>query len=424
MSERAETTTPTSSNGGDRAGELRVSFSDVARAHYRWDVEADPETDECKRRRKSFLDALARFQDHAQGRVVEEYWCRKQASGIALVEVPKEPPRLAWLLKPLRLWHPVPEYRLYRETDWVSGDLRKLANLLHECDVLAIKARWGLEGIHEAVVIPWLMAVESHILGFIENDWRQQRAAHARNGPDARILDAPERVERETVQDRLRREREDDEQKRAAEEEADRFYVETRRELNRIEDYYQKAGEKRARLHFISSMIVLGLPVLALVALASAGGLALFQLLDTESAGVRRFYACIAAGAVGATVSVLMRMSRKDGFIIDHELGAAGVRRLGAVRPLIGAALGVVVSLLVQTTLVPIEEDSLTIEFYVVVAFLAGFSERWTKAMLEGAMRTIERTDDAGPATAAPATTGASRSTEQPVPYGGAKVTT
>ena len=27
--------------------------------------------------------------------------------------------------------------------------------------------------------------------------------------------------------------------------------------------------------------------------------------------------------------------------------------------------------------------------FYVVVAFLAGFSERWTRMMLSGAMRTI-----------------------------------
>ena len=50
-------------------------------------------------------------------------------------------------------------------------------------------------------------------------------------------------------------------------------------------------------------------------------------------------------------------------------------------------------SFLVQTSLVPIKTDSLTIEFYVVVAFLAGFSERWTRVVLQGAMRTVDPAD-------------------------------
>jgi hypothetical protein len=92
---------------------------------------------------------------------------------------------------------------------------------------------------------------------------------------------------------------------------------------------------------------------------------------------------------------VLIRMSgRGGGFTIDHELGSVGVRRLGAFRPLIGAVSGVIVSFLVQTSLVPIDKQSLSIEFYVVVAFLAGFSERWTKVVLAGAMRTIDKVSD------------------------------
>jgi hypothetical protein len=103
----------------------------------------------------------------------------------------------------------------------------------------------------------------------------------------------------------------------------------------------------------------------------------------------------MAAGAIGAVVSVLMRMSgRRGSFAIDHELGAVGVRRVGAFRPLIGAVCGVVISFLVQTSLVPIEQSSLSIEFYVVVAFLAGFSERWTRVILDGAMRTVAPAGD------------------------------
>src|SRR5437773_484892 len=55
----------------------------------------------------------------------------------------------------------------------------------------AIKARWGLEGIHEAVVIPWLMAVEVHVLGYIERNWGSLEAARAdaAHPPDANAQD-------------------------------------------------------------------------------------------------------------------------------------------------------------------------------------------------------------------------------------------
>jgi hypothetical protein len=137
-------------------------------------------------------------------------------------------------------------------------------------------------------------------------------------------------------------------------------------------------------------------------AVASGVVLWIFGLFDLNEPGVRRFYACMAAGAVGAVVSVLMRMSgRGGGFTIDHELGAVGVRRLGAFRPLIGAVSGVVISFLVQTSLVPIKPSVLSIQFYVVVAFLAGFSERWTRVVLDGAMRTVEPAGDASDSQAA-----------------------
>jgi hypothetical protein len=164
-------------------------------------------------------------------------------------------------------------------------------------------------------------------------------------------------------------------------------------ELNRIEDYYQQAGEKRARLHFVSSMLSLGVLIVIAVGFLSAGIFALFGLLDLHDPEIRKFYASMAAGAVGAIVSVLMRMSGVHGseFTIDHELGSDGVRRLGAFRPLVGAVSGVVIALLVQTTLVASQSGSVTTAFFAIVAFLAGFSERWTKVMLDGAMRTVDR---------------------------------
>jgi hypothetical protein len=140
-------------------------------------------------------------------------------------------------------------------------------------------------------------------------------------------------------------------------------------------------------------MLSFGVLIVIAVGFLSAGIFALFGLLDLHDPEIRKFYASMAAGAVGSVVSVLMRMSGVHGsdFKIDHELGSDGVRRLGAFRPLVGAVSGVVVALLVQTTLVASQSGSVTTAFFAVVAFLAGFSERWTKVMLDGAMRTVDR---------------------------------
>jgi hypothetical protein len=393
-------------NGAGRGARDRKMFADVVRAHHRWDLAQSHDNASRNDLRTEFADALTEFEGEIHGRVVDAYWSQKRASGVVLAEVyregdleadaasgaPGRPRAYRRALRWLRLWHPIPEYAIYRETDWLTGEYPKLANLLHQCDVLAIKARWGLEGIHEAVVIPWLMAVEVHVLGYIERNWGSLEAARAdaAHPADANAEDRAAVAAAEVLRTAAAAERE-----RVVYADADAFYHDILAELNRIEDYYQEAGEKQGRLHYLTGMLVFGVLGVLLTAFASAGLLAVFGLLDLHSLNVRSFYASMAAGAVGAIVSVVMRMSRRGGggFNIDHELGAAGVRRLGAFRPLIGAVSGVVLSLLVQTSLIPIAEDQLTLEFYAVVGFLAGFSERWTRVVLDGAMRTIEKPD-------------------------------
>jgi hypothetical protein len=388
-------------NGAGSATEARTSFSDVARAHWRWDVElvdANAGPSKLSDARLAFEDVRAKFvQTEELGRITDDYWCRRAASGVALAEIPPHrTPFRFWrrLAARLRLWYDVPEYRIFRQTDWVTVEFPQLANLLHECDVLAVKAQWGLEGIYQAVVLPWLMSVEKHVLGFIESEESRRKAEAC---ADVKPADGGrgQPAQAETRAERASREREERHRERLAEERMESFSQEIRKELSRVEDYYQRAGEKQGRLHYLAGMVLLGLPLVALIGLVSAAALAAFGLHNLHDGGVQRFYACMAAGAVGAVVSVLMRMGgRGGGFNIDHELGSAGVRRLGAFRPIIGAITGVAISLLVQTPLVPIKHTALTFHFYVVVAFLAGFSERWTKVVLEGAMRTIEKVGD------------------------------
>jgi hypothetical protein len=313
-----------------------VSFSDVVRAHYAWDRQNGEHS------REAYDDKVERFQ-RDEGEIVDAYWCRKDASAVALTRKRITRGRLALGDRE------EDEYRLFRVSDWVTGGGSEIANLLHECDVLAIKSAKGLEGIQQAVAMQWLQAVEAHLLGFVE----RHRDAE------------PNRAETE------------------------RFLARQRVELSRIEDYYQSAGEKRARMYYVRGMLLGGVPAVAVLAVILGGILQAFGAPPLDTDTMRDFYIALASGAVGAVISVLMRMSKGESFTVDHELGSRDVFRLGSFRPLIGAVSGIALYFLVQTPLLSIDPDARTLQFYAILAFLAGFSERWTQVTLSGAMRTV-----------------------------------
>ena len=344
-------------------GHTTTSFSQVARAHYDWDRGAEADAGH-------FRDTLEAFEAES-GRIVDAYWCRKDASAVALTV--REHPRRGAMRRLLS--GDGDDYRLHRISDWVTAGTRDLPDLLHDCDILAIKAAKGLEGVPRAVVMQWLMAVEAHVLGFIE-----------------RHRDVEPRPKELAV-----------------------FMRRQRAELRRIEAYYHEAGEKRARLRYVEGMLGIGILFVALAAFATWGLLALFGFGDLHDEQVREFYAATAAGALGAIVSVMMRMSGRGEFAIDHELGRTGVLLVGAWRPLIGTVSGIIVYFLVQTPMLPLDDASLTVPFYVVIAFLAGFSERWTRMVLSGAMSTLaERGHEDADVPAAPAPPAEQAPTEAP----------
>jgi hypothetical protein len=332
------------SAGTNGSGATRVSFSELVRAHHQWDASDDPAASEAVYRR--FRELLESFED-ASGEIVNAYWCREQASAVALTR--RETVRSSRLAGRRRRL----EYRLHRVSDWVTGDTHEIADLLHDCDILAIKASHSLESVPRAVVMQWLLLVESHLLGFIERH---------RDDPPGK-------------------------------EEARKFAASERAELRRIEEYYFRAGEKRARMRYVEGMLGFGVVVLVALSVATAGVLSLFGALDLESDSVREFYASAAAGGIGAVISVLMRMSGRGEFAIDHELSRWEVTLVGSYRPLIGSVSGIVVYFLFQTPLVPIEESALAMPLFVVVSFLAGFSERWTRMVLSSALRTVAGRD-------------------------------
>jgi len=89
------------------------------------------------------------------------------------------------------------------------------------------------------------------------------------------------------------------------------------------------------------------------------------------------------AGAVGAVVSVMQRVS-SESLEIHHEAGRTELFLLGAIRPLLGAAIAVALYSLFAGGILDFAKPDNTIEiyYYAGIGFLSGFSERFAQDML------------------------------------------
>jgi len=335
--------------GAQQTLEGHTSFSQLVRAHHRWAKQLHGRNQIDEQTLERYQTALADFEGTA-GPIIDAYWCREEASAVALTVRAPENPDAGGFLGRLVRRPPEPTLRLHRVTDWATADAPPLADLLHGCDILAIKASEGLEGTARRVAMHWVLAVETHVLGFVER-------THT-TPVDPKELQA--------------------------------FLVSERAELEQIEAYINGSGERTARIYFIQGMLMGIVPLLALGFLA-AFLISLFDAFDVQDEGIRAFFACGVAGAAGGVVSVLSRMgSKKDNFAIDHEMPRRGLYALGSYRPIVGAIFGVAMYFIVSTSLLPIDPDTAkTFAFYVSVAFLSGFSERWTRVILDGAQSVI-----------------------------------
>jgi hypothetical protein len=315
----------------DQAAELvgESSFSDLVRAHFRREQERESLGTASDAAEEEYRTSLARFENQA-GDVASAYWSTRQASAVALTVKCSG-----------RRRHPFveleAEVRLHRVTDWVTKNAEPVADLLHRCDLLAIRVGELLRGTSERIAMQWIYSIQEHVLGYIERNER-----------------------RDTAKER-------------------QFVHAQERELAKVEHYYLRAGAKSGRIVYVAGMTVGALAVVAICALASIG-LALAH--DYGGMQAQLLALCTGAGAVGALVSVLSRMGSYGGtFTVDFEVGRPLLRRLGLYKPFVGAVFGVATYFLLASGLLqtkPVAKAGDVIYFYGVVAFLAGFSERFT----------------------------------------------
>jgi hypothetical protein len=144
---------------------------------------------------------------------------------------------------------------------------------------------------------------------------------------------------------------------------------------------------KAGRIVYTGGMLF-GVIGLVAVAILSALVLWIFGAFDSHSTGIQTFFACYAAGALGAIVSVMARMaSARNEWIVDYEVGRPALRFLGSFRPFVGAIFGVAMYFTVKAGLLQITPSSKSTSFYwyTSLAFLAGFSERFTKVLGDSA---------------------------------------
>lgn len=343
-------------NGGPQGGRETPTaqagsplFAELVWAHHRYERKRhkqrnhDSEVDALE---EAYLRRLREFQDNV-GELEQVYWSTKRASAVGMTVKHDTDGRSGHRHRLPTLLEHDERVQLHRVSDWVTGDAPRVADLLHECDLLAIRAAEVLRGTPERIAMSWLLGVQAHLLGFIERTKRLPDDAAEKNLVRAQ-----------------------------------------RAELAAIERYYHRAASKAGRLVYVTGMLIGVVPVLLLGLVL---GVLLWQvgLWDREA---ELLLICMGAGTIGALVSAISRMGKpeKGKFNIDFELGRPLIRRLGAYRPFLGAIVGVALYFLLASGIVEIvlsSEEKLY--YYGFAAFLVGFSERFANVMFGAAERRL-----------------------------------
>lgn len=313
-------------------------FAELVWAHYCYERERRKREPGAalKALEAAYLEKLHEFQRKA-GRLEHVYWSTRgaAAAGMTVKDLRGRPGR--W-----RLWPNLREQdqhiELHRLSDWVTTDTPRVADLLHECDLLAIRVGEVLRGTAERIAMRSILGVQEHLLGFVER------------GNPVR----------------------EDEERRLAKAQRDK--------LVSIEEYYHRAASRAGRLIYITGMLMGLVPVFLISVLV---GLVLWAsgLWDHST---ELILLCAGAGAVGAFVSAISRMGKpeKGKFNVDFELGRPLIRRLGVYRPFLGAIAGVALYFLLASDIaqVTVNGDQ-EVAYYGFAGFLAGFSERFATVM-------------------------------------------
>jgi hypothetical protein len=299
-----------------------TTFSELVYAHFAW-WKCVRDDAPSPAAKAAYHRARGAF-ERRYGEIVTAYWCTHVESAVALTH---KPPRFRW-------GSPVPTF--HRESDWATQNAPDIARELHRCDELAVKAKTVLTGVRRLICMQLVVASASHLLSLVDG-----RAAHA-----------------DPVQ-------------------TEQTLAEERAALDHVETYYCGAANGQAQIVYFAGM--------AVVALSISLGASIWLALDWQTP-----VAALVAGALGAVVSVIQRINAGT-FELEYDVGKPYAFFLGGLRPLIGATFAVAISFAFTGGFVhlPVSSSSQDADHrlaLLVIAFVAGFSERWAQDTLVAAV--------------------------------------
>jgi hypothetical protein len=329
---------------------------------------------------KDYERALTTFERSA-GRITDAYWCVVAPSAVVLTERPTH--RVLGLL-----WKSEPEMRLYRESDWLTNPYPDISILLHHCDTIALKSAAVLRGTAKRIALESAFTEEKFLLAAAEERRRNGKRAPSTNGA-TRGSNAKSRGNGRNRPPG------------PPGTPTDKTVSHARDVLVQLEKYYDRAGNRAARIVYFWGMVTGVIVALALAAFFALLVHLSFLEVDVDRTSVRSFFICYAAGALGAVVSVLMRMKKDDGFTLDYEVGRSQSFRLGSFRPFLGAVFGLLIYFALESGLLQLavpddnaatDATDVSLYFLALIAFVAGFSERLAHVVLGKAEQTVAAT--------------------------------
>lgn len=220
-----------------------------------------------------------------------------------------------------------------------------LVGLLHECDSLTIKVRKLDEGKSRSTILEKIFGIAA-LLMEVNDDTRDAEK------PDSEAMQI------------------------------------CRTNLEEARGAYAAAAQTQSRLKYFFGVAT---GMATLVSVAVIVELILLAVFNNGQGVPSAVLVLVVVGALGAGISVMSRLSWGR-LSLDVEAGTPQLIILGVVRPLIGASFAVVVAAIAASGIIALKVPSDKVAalcFYVVVAFFAGFSERWAQDMFVVAERSL-----------------------------------
>lgn len=170
-----------------------------------------------------------------------------------------------------------------------------------------------------------------------------------------------------------------------------------KRELEGLKRFVEKSARASALRSYLA-----GLPVGAFVSLVGVILTWSYPYVIGDPAQTAdlnyRLGVCMAFGAIGAIVSVMVRITRGQSLTVDVDQSRSIVMLAGGFRPIVGAVFGAIIYVFIVGGIVPLAlpERADAELYYAGIAFLAGFSERWAQDTIVNSAPRLAAGDVAG----------------------------